>query len=60
MSEVEVNVSDIFSSIYHGVKLLADVAVAASLLVIAVEVAKVTYNDGQGHYIMNIGTHDIH
>lgn len=48
------------TSIYHFLSLAAKVASSVALVILAFEVMRVTYADDEGHYIMHIGTHDVH
>jgi hypothetical protein len=47
-------------TLYNFLYIASKVTVAVSLAVLAFEISRITFVDDEGHYIMNIGTHDVH
>ena len=62
-SEIKIDFDESLKVAKVGSKLLSALsmlAIGVSLVVIAVEICRVTYLDEENHYIMHIGVHDVH
>ncbi len=53
-------VDSVTNPIYKFLSAASMVTISVSLAIIAAEIVRVTYMDDEGHYIMHIGTHEVH